>query len=171
MNIPLWPVLVGVLLFVAKLVVEHEYWWFAKKLGQLTILASSCVLPKAQRHERRAEWLAELDASVEERSSAVGFALGTLAAAVSGRVVALSAKSRGPDAVADPDRFSRVGVIGPIELVITTNYDSFVEDALKGGWTVSRTAGSTRVLLSRSGQDGLWFRIKNRDRPDAGGTR
>jgi hypothetical protein len=157
-----WAFVVIVTVYLVRLVLEHEYWWFAKRLGQLMVTLATLVLPKGQRVSRKAEWLGELDTLADKERAAFGFALGAVSSAVKARAIHIrrtdhrtKLRSR-----AIPET---QGVIGPIQLVIATNYDRFVVDALKGGWTVSRTSGSESVLLTRGDRESIWFRIKDRD--------
>jgi hypothetical protein len=74
--------ILGAGLFVAKTILDKEYWFIARAVGTVLARCAGLLLPRQTRTERVDEWLGELDFYVERRQAAVSYALGLFKAAL-----------------------------------------------------------------------------------------
>lgn len=152
--------LASIVVYMLKAVLEREYWWIARNIGRLMIRGAAVLHPREGRRERVAEWLAELDAAADQQVTAIAFAGGIFLAASTERLRYLRGKLMNRTFRRETKPPSKRRAINSDELLrwfqLAENigYDELTREATAQGWTVSHTAGTQMVLLSRSDDTG-----------------
>ncbi|HEX3908257.1 MAG TPA: hypothetical protein VHW92_10050 [Mycobacteriales bacterium] len=75
-------VLAAGVVFLAKLVMQNEYWPLANAIGSVVVRLAGLILPRQGRADRVAEWLGELGEKCRAQESGLTYALGTIPAAL-----------------------------------------------------------------------------------------